>query len=101
LSCCYYDETKQARKKPVYLAYDSVSIVHVYRKSRTGTQIGKNLQAGANAEATAGTLLTDLLLMDGSDSVLIEPRTSMPRAAPPTMGWVLSHQSATKKMSYS
>ena len=84
------------------MAYDSVSIVHiVYRKSRTGTQIGKNLQAGANAEATAGALLTDLLLMDGSDSVLIEPRTSMTRVAPPTMGWGLSHQSATKKMPYS
>jgi hypothetical protein len=42
-------------------------------------------------------LLTALLLMAG---LLIEPRTTNPGIAPPTVGCDLPHQSLIKKMPY-
>jgi hypothetical protein len=45
-------------------------------------------------------LLTGLLPMACSACFLIEPRTTSPGLAPPTMGWALPHQSIIKKIPY-
>jgi hypothetical protein len=47
-----------------------------------------------------GILLNGLFLMACSACFLIEPRTTCPGMAPPTMGWALPHQSLIKKMPY-
>jgi hypothetical protein len=45
-----------------------------------------------------GVLLNGLHFMAYSASFLVEPRTTSPEVAPPTMGWTLPHQSLIKKI---
>jgi hypothetical protein len=70
-------------------------IVHYLRKLEQQLKQSRNLEAGADAEATKG----DCLLACSS-YFLIEPRSTSPGMAPPTMGWALSCQSLIKKMFY-
>lgn len=52
----------------------------------------KNLEVGADAEAMGGWVLRPgLLLMVYSACFLIEPRTTNPGMAPPTVGSPISH----------
>jgi hypothetical protein len=48
-----------------------------------------------------GMLLSVLLLLACSASLLIEPKTTSPEMAPPTMDWALPPWSPIEKMSYS
>jgi hypothetical protein len=60
--------------------------VHHQRKSGQELKWGRNLEAGADAEAGCeGVLLTGLLPKVCSACSLIEPRTTSPGMAPPTM----------------
>jgi hypothetical protein len=62
-------------------------VVHHRRKSGQELKQGRNLEAGADAGRGHGRmLLTDLLPMACSACFLIEPRTTNPGMAPPTMG---------------
>jgi len=64
------------------------------KKVRTGTQAGQ--EAGADAEAMEG-----CYWLPYSACSLIEPKTTSPGMAPPTMGWVLLPWSLVDKMPYS
>jgi hypothetical protein len=61
---------------------------------------GRNLEAGADAEGMGGLLLTGLLSMACLVCFLLEPRTTSPGVAPPTVSWTIPHQSLIKKMPY-
>jgi hypothetical protein len=53
---------------------------------------GRNLDAGADLEAMeGGCLLTYSPCLPCSACFLIEPKTTSPGMAPPTMGWALPH----------
>ena len=60
--------------------------VHHPRKSGQELTQGGILEAGADAEAMEG-LLTGLFLMARSACFLLDPRTTSPGMAPPTVGW--------------
>ena len=60
------------------------------KEVRTGTQIGRNLEAGAYAEALEGAAYW--LAPCGLACFLIELRTPCPGMAPATMVWALVHQ---------
>jgi hypothetical protein len=83
LSQDFYSCTNIMTKKPVgeervYLAYTFHRAVNHQRKS--GTQAGQ--EAGADAEAMEG-----CCLLACSACFLIEPKTTSPEMAPPTMNW--------------
>ena len=63
------------------------------REVRAGPQ-GKNREAGAMERGPY--LITGLLSTAYSACFLIEPRATSPRVAPPTVDWVLQHQSLSK-----
>lgn len=72
--------------------------IHHWRKPGQELKKGRELEVGADAEATDRVLLTALLLpVACSTNFLIEPRTSSPGMAPPRVGFILSHQSLIKK----
>jgi hypothetical protein len=60
--------------------------VHHQRKSGQELKQGKNLEAGADAEAMEGCFMACLACF------LIEPRTIGPGMEPPTVGWALPHK---------
>jgi hypothetical protein len=60
---------------------------HHERKSGQKLKQGRNLEAGADAEAMEGMLLTGLLSMTCSACFVIELKTTSPGIAPPKMGW--------------
>jgi hypothetical protein len=57
------------------------------------------LEAGTEV-ATLKELCLALLLMACSDCFLIQPRTTCPEVAVPTVGWAFLYQSQIKKMPY-
>jgi len=63
--------------------------VHSQRKSGQELTEGRNLEAGADAEAMEGVLLTGLLSLACSGCFVIELRTTSQGMAPPTMGWAI------------
>jgi hypothetical protein len=67
----------------------------------TGTHTGQEPGGRSWCRSHGGMLLTGLLIMACSACFLIEPRTTSPRMASPTMGWALPNQSLIKKMPYS
>ena len=71
------------------------TIVHHCRKSGQELKQGRNLEAGADPEAMEG-----CCLLACSACFLIEPRTTRPGMAPPTMGRALPHQSLIKEISH-
>jgi hypothetical protein len=79
-----------------HLAY-SPSHCPPWEEVRTGIKQGRQELGG---RSHGGVLLTALLPMACSACFLIELRTISSGMAPPTMGWVLTHQSLIKKMSY-
>jgi hypothetical protein len=79
---------KQVGEKRVYSAFTS-TLLFIIKESQDGQELtqGRNLEAGADAEAMEGRmLLTGLLPLACSACFLIEPRTPSPAMAPPTMG---------------
>jgi hypothetical protein len=96
-----HHDQNQAKEERVYLAYTSTSIVHHWRKSGQEHTQGRNLEAGADAEAMEGCcLLAGLFSMTYSACFLIEPRTTNLRVALSSMDWALWHQSLIRKLSY-
>jgi len=61
---------------------------------------GKNLEAGADAEAMEGCCLLACSYMASSACFLIDPSTTRWWMVPPTMGWGLHHQPLIKKRLY-
>jgi hypothetical protein len=62
---------------------------------------GRNMEAGADAEAITGCCLLACSPWLGSVCFLIEPKTThLLREATPTMGWTLPYQSLFKNMLY-
>ena len=78
---------KNSRKKIYWLTGNRA----VSREAKAESQ-GRNLEAGADAETMEG-----CCLLTCSASSLREPRTTSPEMDPPTMGWVLPHQSLINK----
>ena len=77
---------KQVGEERVYSAY--TKLLFITTEVKTGTQAGQ--EAGADAEAMEGWMsLTGLLPLACSVCFLIEPRSTSPGMAPPTMGWAL------------
>ena len=72
--------------------------VHHRRKSEQKLQQSRNLEAGADAEATEECCLLACSPMACSTCFIIKLGTTSPGVAPPTMGWALPHQSLIKKM---
>ena len=62
--------------------------IHHWGKLGQALKQSWKLEAGADAEAR---LLTDLLPMACSPCLFIEPMTTIPEMAPPTMVWILLH----------
>jgi hypothetical protein len=50
-----------------------------------------DLKAGADAEAMEGEMLIGFLPLVCLTCFLIEPRSTSPRMAPPTVGWAFPH----------
>ena len=75
----------------VCLSYTS-TLQSIFNEASTGTQMGRNLEAGADAEAMEG-----CCLLAFSARCFIEPRTSSPGVVPPTMAWALPHQILVEK----
>ena len=73
--------------------------VRLQRKSGQELKQDRNLEAGADAEATEG-LLTGILLMACSACFLREPRITSSEMELLTMGWTLPYQSLIKKTPY-
>jgi len=71
------------------------------KEVRAGTHSGQELGSRSWCRGHGGMLLTGLLPLACSAYFLIEPRTTSPGMAPPTMGWTLPHWSLIKKMPYS
>ena len=67
--------------------------VHHWRMSGQELKHGRNLEAGADAEA-----IEECCLLACSACFLIKPRTTSLGMAPPTVGWALLYQSPNKKM---
>ena len=72
---------KQVGEERVYSAYTSI-LLFITKEIRTGTQVGQ--EAGADAEAMKG-----CYLLACSACFFVEPRTTSPGMAPPTVGWAL------------
>ena len=73
--------------------------LHHPRHSRQELKHGRNLEAGADVEATEGyCLLACLLSRVNSVCFLREPRAICPEAAPSIIFWLLPHQLRLKKM---
>jgi hypothetical protein len=68
------------------------------REVRQELKQGRQLEAGADAEAVGECCLLACSPMACSFCSLIEPRTTSPEMATPTVGWALPHQSLTKKV---
>ena len=91
---------KQTVEKMVYLAHTSIVTVLIIEGSqdrnshRAGTWKQEQMQRPWRAAAYW------LALHGFSACLLREPRTTNPGMAPPTMGWVLLHQSLIKKIPY-
>jgi len=84
-----HDQCKNWKEKGLSGLHIQI-IVHLWRKLRQELKQGWNLEAGANAEAVDGCCL--LSYSHGLlNLLLIEPRTSSPEMASPTMGWALIH----------
>ena len=75
-------------------------IVHHWRKLGQGLRTDQEPGGRSWFRGQERVLLSGLLLMAWSPCFLIQPRTSSPGVAPPTMGWALLHQSPTEKMTY-
>lgn len=75
-------DQKEVGEGRVYLAYKSTSLF-VIEGNRTGAQATWNLGAGAVAEATEGTACW---LAPWLAQLSLEPWTTFPGMAPPTMG---------------
>ena len=75
-------------------------IVHHWRKSGQELKQGRNLEAGADAEAMEECCLLVCSSWLVQPAFFIEATTTSPGMAPPTMGWALPHQSLIKKMPY-
>ena len=69
---------KQVGEERVYSAY-TFMLLFISKEVRTGTQAGQ--EAGAGAEA-----MEECYLLACSACSLIEPKTTIPGMAPPTMG---------------
>ena len=74
--------------------------VHHQRKSGQELKQDRNLETGADAESVEGCDLTGLLLAACSACFLVEPKTTSPRMASPTMGQAFPHPTSIKKMFY-
>jgi hypothetical protein len=90
-------DQKQVGEEKVYLAHTSTSLFII-----EGSQHKNSHRVGTwkleLIESSAYWLLTGLLLVACSACFLIEPRTTSPGMAPPTMGWALPHQTLIMKM---
>ena len=70
-------------------------------EAKTGTSTGQEPGGRSLPQGHGAVLITGLLLMPCSTCFLMEPRTTSPGMAPPTMGWALFfHESVIKKMPY-
>jgi hypothetical protein len=72
------------------------STIHLWR-----IQTGQHPGGRSWCRGHRGMLLTGLLPTAGSACFLIEPRTTSPGMAPPSMGWAFLHWSLIEKMPYS
>jgi len=75
---------------------------HIYLQRESGQELKEIKEPGGGSwcRGHGGALLTDLLPMACSACFLIQPRTTSPGMAPPTMGGALSYQSLIKKVPY-
>jgi hypothetical protein len=73
----------------------------ITKEVRTGTHTGQELGGRSWCRGHGRVLLTGLLPLACSACFLIEPRTTSPGLAPPTMGWALPSWSLIKKTPYS
>jgi hypothetical protein len=74
---------KQVGEERVYSAYTSM-LLFITKEVRTGTQAGQ--EAGADSEAMEGCYLLAYSPWLCSACSLIEPKTTSPGMAPPTIG---------------
>jgi hypothetical protein len=86
----------QAGEERVYSAYTSTLPSSSPRKSGQELTQGRDLEAETDAEAVEGDAYW-LATVPCSVGLLIEPRTTSPGMAPPTMGWVLYQSLIGKK----
>ena len=91
----HYDQSNLGRKGFIWLHFHIV--VHHSRKSGQELKQGRNLEAGADAEAMEAFCLL------ACSPWLLQPaltQNHLPEMAPPTMVWVLPHQSLDKNITY-
>jgi hypothetical protein len=74
--------TKATWEEKGYFTQSSVEQFIIKKQREQKLKQGANLEAGADGEAMEG-----CCLLVCSAYFLIEPRTTSPRMAPPTMGW--------------
>lgn len=98
-----HHDQEQVEKKTVYLVCVSWTIVR-WGKSRKEPKPGRNLEAGAIAEAMVqgwgGVLPPDLFLMAQSAWPTTDARTTAKKLYHPTEGYDLSHKLLIKKLPY-
>jgi hypothetical protein len=96
-----YDQ-KQVEEERVYLAYNFIFGLcsSSLKEVGTGIQTDRNLEAGASEETLEGCCLLAFFIITCLVCFLIDPRATSPGVAPPTIGWVLPHQSLRKKVPY-
>ena len=70
------------------------------KEASTGTQRRQEPGGRSWCRSHGGLLLPGLLSMACSACLLIEPRTTSPGMAPPTMGWALPHWSLIEEIPY-
>jgi hypothetical protein len=88
---------KQVGEKRVHLAYTSIS-QSIIEGNQDRNSHGAGTWKQKPIQRPWRRMLTGLLPIAWSACFLIEPRTTSPGMAPPTMGWALPHQSVIKKM---
>jgi len=97
-SCTNIMTKKRVGEETVYSAYTSTWLFIT-----KGSQDWNSSRSGSRSwcRGHGGMLLTGLLPLACSACSLIEPKTTSPGKAPPTMGWVLPPWSPDEKMPYS
>jgi hypothetical protein len=81
----HHDKEASWGGKGLFSLHLHTAVHHQCKSGHKLTQ-GRNSQVGADAEAMKGVLLNGLLPLACSACFLIEPKTTSPEMAPPTMG---------------
>jgi hypothetical protein len=104
LRVCIPAQTSWPRSKLGRKGFIQLTLPHCSssrKEVRTETYTGQELGSRSWCRSHGGVVLTGLLPLPCSAYFLLEPRTTSPEMAPPTMGWALSAWSVIEKMPYS